>query len=173
VFHRREEGVALSVLLGVSYVAYCGGIVAYLLEPVSIAWGSIVFLPEWVRWTGVIPLTAGAAMIAWGFSTLGRHFAFSVSPQAQGDLIRSGPYRWVRHPLYTAFLVEAVGISLLMASWFVALTALLVWGLLVCRTRIEEEKLVERFGNEYREYMAMTGRFVPDFTAAARNTAPR
>ncbi len=151
VFRPREEGVAFSVLLGVFYLAYCGGIVTFQVEPGWIEWGAVVHLPTSWRWIGVAPLVAGVVMTIWGFRTLGRHFAFSVSPQEGSDLVRSGPYRWVRHPLYTAFLVEAVGSSLVMASWFVGLMAVLAWGLLAWRTRIEEEKLIERFGDAYRE----------------------
>jgi protein-S-isoprenylcysteine O-methyltransferase Ste14 len=76
-------------------------------------------------------------------------------------LVTTGLYGWVRHPLYTAFLVEAVGISLLMANWFVAVTAGSLWTLLAMRTRQEERKLIERFGDEYQEYMRRVGRFLP------------
>lgn len=161
VFRRREEGVALSVLLGVLYLAYCGGIVTYLIEPAWMGWGAVADLPMSWRWTGAGPLVAGAVLMIWGLRTLGRHFAFSVSPQEGSNLVWSGPYRWLRHPLYTAFLVEAVGISLMMASWFVGLTAVLLWGLLAYRTRIEEDNLVDRFGEHYRDYMKVTGRFFP------------
>jgi protein-S-isoprenylcysteine O-methyltransferase Ste14 len=132
-------------------------------------WGAVVDLPTWWRWIGVGPLIAGAVMTIWGFRTLGRHFAFNVSPQEGSNLVRSGPYRWVRHPLYTAFLIEAVGISLVMASWFVGLMAVLVWGLLASRTRLEEQKLIERFGDAYREYIAITGRFLPRFKSARQS----
>jgi protein-S-isoprenylcysteine O-methyltransferase Ste14 len=100
-------------------------------------------------------------LVIWGIRTLGAGFAFSVSPQEESRLVTTGPYHWVRHPLYTAFSIEAVGISLVMASWFVGLMSILLWGLLVYRTRSEEHKLVERFGDQYRGYIKVTGRFFP------------
>jgi protein-S-isoprenylcysteine O-methyltransferase Ste14 len=69
----------------------------------------------------------------------------------------------VRHPFYTSFLVSIVAVGLVTANWFIALAGLLPWWLLVLRTRIEEEKLIERFGDEYRRYMERTGRFWPRF----------
>ena len=50
---------------------------------------------------------------------------------------------------------------LVAANWFLALTGGMTFGLLVLRTRIEEEKLIERFGEDYKEYMKRTGRFLP------------
>jgi protein-S-isoprenylcysteine O-methyltransferase Ste14 len=161
VFRRREEGVALLALVGASYLAYAGGIIAYLIEPAWMAWGAVADLPPWWRWIGVGPLVAGTVMAMWGLRTLGHNFAFSVSPQEGNALVRSGPYRWVRHPLYTAFFVQAVGVGLVMGSWFVGLMVVLLWGGLAWRTPIEEEKLIERYGDAYRKYIAVTGRFLP------------
>lgn len=173
VFSRREEGVALSVMLGVFYIAYCGGIIVYLIEPARMVWGAVTSLPLWCRWTGVLPLVVGTTIAMWGLRTLGRHFALSVSPQEGNVLIRSGPYNWVRHPLYTAGIMEAAGISLMMGSWFVALMAVLLWGGIIYRTPMEEEKLIERHGDIYREYIAATGRFSPRFTSYRRKRIDR
>jgi protein-S-isoprenylcysteine O-methyltransferase Ste14 len=77
--------------------------------------------------------------------------------------VTSGPYRYVRHPFYLAGFVALVGGSLATANWFLLLASLVPLGFLVARTRIEEDKLIERFGDEYRNYMAKTGRFFPRF----------
>ena len=67
----------------------------------------------------------------------------------------------VRHPLYLTVAVAIAGGSLVTSNWFLLLGGSIPLGFLVARTRIEEEKLVERFGDEYRDYMARTGRFLP------------
>jgi protein-S-isoprenylcysteine O-methyltransferase Ste14 len=157
------EGLALSALLGAFYLGYAGGFIAYLIEPAWMAWGAVPHLPLWWRWLGVAPLAAGTALALWGLRTLGRCFALSAAPQEGNTLVRSGPYRWVRHPLYSAFLVQAVGITLVTANWFVGLMALLMWAGIAYRTPLEEEKLIERHGDAYREYIAVTGRFLPRF----------
>lgn len=163
VFRQREEGVLLSVLLGTFYLGYCWGIVAYLIEPRWMAWGALAELPSWARWIGLGPLLLGVILVLWGLRSLGTSFAFSVSPQEGSRLVTTGLYRWVRHPLYTAFLIEAAGITLLISNWFVGLMAAVLWGLLVYRTHMEEEKLLERFGDDYRKYADATGRFFPRF----------
>jgi len=77
-------------------------------------------------------------------------------------LVTSGPYRLVRHPMYSAALVIAVGLSLLSANWLVAAGTLL--GPVVVfagRLRDEELMMIDAFGDEYRAYIQRTGRFMP------------
>jgi protein-S-isoprenylcysteine O-methyltransferase Ste14 len=61
-------------------------------------------------------------------------------------------------------LLAVVSMSLLTANWLLALSGLTAFAMLVVRTRIEEDKLIEIFGDEYRSYMERTGRFVPRLT---------
>ncbi len=77
-------------------------------------------------------------------------------------MVISGPYRYVRHPFYLSFLLGLTGVGLAMANWFF-LVGLVPFGFIVARTRIEEAKLVERFGVEYEDYMRRVGRFFPRF----------
>ena len=67
----------------------------------------------------------------------------------------------MRHPFYLATALAVVANSLVTANWFLALTGGIAFSLLVLRTRTEEEKLIERFGEDYKEYMKRTGRFLP------------
>ena len=60
-------------------------------------------------------------------------------------------------------LLWVISMSLLTANWLLALLGLSAFAMMVFRTRIEEEKLIERFGDEYRSYMQRTGRFLPQF----------
>ena len=76
-------------------------------------------------------------------------------------LVMTGPYRWVRHPFYVAFALAMLANSLVTANLYVFATGVVVFLLLVIRTSKEEEKLIERFGDEYRNYMETTGRFWP------------
>ena len=92
---------------------------------------------------------------------LGKNLTDTVVTRKDHTLVTTGRYRCVRHPFYLAFFVAVVGGSIVAANWFVLLAGLVPIGFLVARTRIEEDKLVERFGDEYRDYMAKTGRFLP------------
>ena len=95
------------------------------------------------------------------FRTLGKNLTDTVVTRAEHVLVTSGPYRWVRHPFYVAFLLAVTANSLVTANWFLALTGGIAFGLMVLRTRTEEENLIERFGEEYLKYMERTGRFFP------------
>ncbi len=79
----------------------------------------------------------------------------------QDSLVTYGPYRWVRHPMYSFSFLLFFGFSLLSANWFIGLTVIVGLAILVARTSIEESKLIEEFDDEYREYMKRTGRFFP------------
>ena len=97
----------------------------------------------------------------WTVHTLGKNLTDTVVIRKEHSLITSGPYRWVRHPFYTACAIWLVGGSLAMANWFVLVLGGILVGFLVARTRIEEEKLLERYDEDYRDFMRRTGRFLP------------
>jgi len=84
-----------------------------------------------------------------------------VVTRKEHSLVITGPYRWVRHPFYVSFALAALTMSLMTANWFAFATLSAVFCLLVLRTSKEEEKLIERFGDDYRHYMERTGRFLP------------
>ena len=75
--------------------------------------------------------------------------------------ITTGPYRWVRHPLYTLAALLGVANFLAAANWFFFVMGGAIFLLLAIRTRKEEENLIARFGDDYRNYMQRTGRFLP------------
>ena len=149
ICRRREEGLFLTVALVLCYVAYGIGFVAYLLNPAWMSW-SAVGIPSMVRWFGAVPLLLGAAFMVWGLHHIGRNITISISTKQDHALVTTGPYRWVRHPIYTGGMVEAVGVCLLMANWFVAVSADLFWALIAYRTPMEERKLIETFGDASR-----------------------
>ena len=85
----------------------------------------------------------------------------TVVTRKQHTLVSHGPYRWVRHPLYSSAALIVVALSLVAANWFFFVAGMALLCLLVVRTRTEEANLVARFGDSYRQYMKRTGRFVP------------
>ena len=100
-------------------------------------------------------------LIYWLFSSLGKNVTPTVAIRKEHSLVTYGPYRWVRHPLYSVGLVLFLGLSLLAANWFIALAVLCGSPILALRTRIEEARLIEKFGDDYRQYMKTTGRYFP------------
>src|SRR6185295_12922725 len=92
---------------------------------------------------------------------LGTNLTDTVVTRKIHTLVVRGPYRWVRHPFYDAVALLLIAISLVAANWFIFATGAAVFTLLVIRVSREESSLVARFGDDYRDYMARTNRFLP------------
>lgn len=157
---RRQEGWFILLTLRPLAVVRMAGLVTFMLNPEWMAW-SAVPLPVWLRWVGVAIGLLAALLIAWTFRSLGKNLTDTVVTRREATLVTTGPYRWVRHPFYVAFALVATADALVTANWFLAVLGFLLFVLLACRTRTEEAKLLERFGDDYRRYMARTGRFLP------------
>jgi protein-S-isoprenylcysteine O-methyltransferase Ste14 len=161
VFYSHREGRAFALISRALIIAAIGGVVAYTRSSHSMAWARLT-LPAWLRILG-LPLAAGGiALFSWVLVALGRQFSTSLVIRSGHTLVASGPYRWVRHPMYTALCLFFLGQFLLCANWFVGVTAGTAFlGVMLVRTPREERMLLERFGQEYRTYMEGTGRFIP------------
>jgi protein-S-isoprenylcysteine O-methyltransferase Ste14 len=157
---RRQEGLFILATLRPMGLALALGLIAYMIDPSWMAWSSVP-LPGWLRSVGVGAWLVACAFLFWTFNTLGPNLTDTVVTRKRHTLVMHGPYRFVRHPFYDFVALLTVASALVTANWFVLLAGGLVFVLMVVRTRTEEAKLLERFGDEYRVYMANTGRFVP------------
>jgi protein-S-isoprenylcysteine O-methyltransferase Ste14 len=157
---RRQEGLFILVTLRPIGLVFWLGVIAWMINPGWLAWAS-VSLPAWMRWTGVGLIAIACGLVIWTFRCLGTNLTDTVVTRRTHTLVLHGPYRWIRHPFYASAALFTVAISLIAANWFLLLSGASVFGLLIIRTRIEEENLVARFGDSYRRYMTQTGRFLP------------
>jgi protein-S-isoprenylcysteine O-methyltransferase Ste14 len=140
-----------------TFVLYCG-LLAYIISPRWMAW-SQTHLPGGIRVLGVLLAGLALAWMVWAF----RHLRSNLFGPRAGlhTLVTTGPYRWIRHPLYSGWAALLAGYSLLTANWFVALVWLAALTAVVRRTPSEEAHLLQQFGEAYRDYAARTGRFLP------------
>lgn len=157
---RQAEGklfIALRLLLAVPlYLA----MFAYMINPQWVAW-SVLALPMWLRWLGAGLGVAIIPLLYWLFRSLGKNVSETVLTKERHELVTHGPYRWVRHPLYTTASLGIFALGLVAANWFMLLMILLIMMMLPALAAKEEAQLIEKFGNAYREYMQRTGRFLP------------
>ena len=156
----QEEGRLLSSIRSLFGLVLWGSALAYLINPGWMAWAQIE-LPVWLRWTGGFLMLLCIPLVYWVFSSLGKNVTQTVAIRKDHSLVRSGPYRWVRHPLYSVGLLLFLSFSLLSANWFTALVIVATFKILSLRTHLEEGRLVEKFGDDYRQYMQSTGRYLP------------
>lgn len=157
---RRVDGsIMMSIIRIFGLVLWLSPLV-YLLNPAWMTWSKIG-LPESVRWLGVLLGILCVAGIYWLFSSIGSGITPTSATRKQHALVTSGPYRWVRHPLYTIGSSMFIAFGMMADNWFVALLGILAFIAMAVRTPKEEANLIEKFGDEYREYIKHTGRFLP------------
>ena len=159
----RESGalIAARLIFGLPLVL---SLVAFIVQPGWMRWAQ-VSLPPGVRWAGVATGIVCIPLVYWVVSTLGSNISETVLTKQSHELVRGGPYRWVRHPLYSTGALLLVSAALMTASAFVAVwTALALIAIVVVIVPQEEAHLKARFGEEYRAMMARTGRLLPRLT---------
>lgn len=157
---RRREGWAMLLGLRLTGLVMSVSTLVYVLRPNLIAWAQ-VDLPAVVRWLGAPLALLGAALFVATLRALGPNLTDTVVTRKAHTLVTDGPYRWVRHPFYLSALLGGVGTALLAASLLILAATLLVYGLLVVRTPLEERHLAERFGEAYEEYRRAVPAFWP------------
>ena len=157
---RKADGTAMMAIIRIGGLILWMGPLAYLINPDWMAWSKIGF-PAFVRWIGVGTGALCVVLIYWLFSSIGNNISPTSATRKQHKLITHGPYRWIRHPLYTIGAATFLSFGLMADNWFIMLSGLLVFVVMAIRTPKEEANLIEKFGEEYREYMKRTGRFLP------------
>jgi len=166
---RRQERVPLfAIRLGVAGLLVFP-IIGYVATPLYMTWASLA-LPSWCRWLGVIAGVSTIPVIAWTLRTLGQNVSETVLVKGNHHLVTTGPYRWLRHPLYTTGIALFMALSLVDASWFTMLVALIVTAFVqLLVIPLEEQALIEKFGEDYRAYARNTGRFLPRMLSGPRS----
>jgi protein-S-isoprenylcysteine O-methyltransferase Ste14 len=135
--------------------------VIYVVNPAWMSW-SVLPLPLWLRWLGVGVALGGFVLLQWSQNTLGKNWSDAPRLVQEQQMITSGPYRWIRHPIYAAFLLILGSPLLISANWFVGGTWIAMTGLdIASRIRTEEAMMLSQFGERYLEYAGRTGRLVP------------
>ncbi len=160
---RGAEGKAALAARAALALPLLAMIVGFVVRPSLLAWAALP-MPGWFRWGGFGLGLLSVAGAGWTLKHLGRNVSETVLTKAGQELVVTGPYRWVRHPLYTSGLglMLAVGLTAangLILAW-VGLCLTAVLGLVIPR---EERELVALFGEEYRAYQQRTGRLLPRF----------
>jgi len=132
----------------------------YIAKPAAMGWTRFP-APSWIRWLGMMITASGMAL---EFSTqifLGRNYSTTLHIGEKQSLVTTGPYRRIRHPMYTALVAVGIGMGLMSASWYFLIPFIATGIVIIFRTRREEDAMIEKFGDEYVQYAQRTGRFLP------------
>ncbi len=161
---RRSSGTAsspqdrgtLKLILVVNNFALWAGAAVSFFAGLAAPWPVSMLL------AGTAVLFAGGVLRRVCFSSLGEYFKGAVVVSPDQPVIQSGPYRWIRHPSYTAGFMVLGGTGMALGNW---LSIALLFGapclVYTFRIRAEESALLETIGEPYRLYMARTKRLIP------------
>jgi len=115
-----------------------------------------------VFWLGLLFYGFGVFLRLWGIIKLGKQFTRNVNISIEDKIIKNGPFRFLRHPLYSGLLSTLIGINFYTGSIIGLIMTLGVFlPLLLKRIRLEEEMLFKAFGYDYKVWAQSRSRLVP------------
>ena len=173
---RRALGRSPVVLAGGGDGVWAGwfdrlGPVGLLVWPATWLWavfGTPPLSGAPVHAVGLMIMFAGVALSLASIILMGRAWRIGIDPENRTELVQHGPYRWVRHPIYSGFLVMLIGNVMVVPHLVVDAAALLTAFGLAYQAHREEKHLLRTFGDRYAQYVARTGCFAPTFWRSRR-----
>lgn len=157
---KRKEGLA-SNIAGLIALVGLAATLAYIIQSKWVSWASLP-LPIWLRWSGLGFALAGFALLQWSQNTLGENWSDNPRMIKGQRLITSGPYRFIRHPIYSAVYLILGSTFFLSANWLIGLAWIGMNALEVTsRIHYEESLMLQFFGDAYHDYRKKTGRLFP------------
>lgn len=160
LFNLREKFLLIFVRFLLS-VPLTVGVLDYVFFSRYISW-SYIMVPFSLRFTGLILGGVSLYILFLSHRELGKSFSSRLIIKKGHRLVRTGPYRMVRHPMYSSFLSLFVAAFLISENWVIGISgASIILTLITMRISKEEALLIEYFKDEYEEYRQFTGMFFP------------
>jgi protein-S-isoprenylcysteine O-methyltransferase len=114
-----------------------------------------------VEWTGITVLAAGVAFAIWARATLGRNWSGNPTLKEDHELVTRGPYRWVRHPIYTGIVICMLGTLIARGRRCDLVTTGYLLVAVILKMGVEEGLMLRQFPSEYPAYQTTTRRLIP------------
>ncbi|MDB5815804.1 MAG: hypothetical protein JWN23_2921 [Rhodocyclales bacterium] len=133
------------------------------LPSISVAGLNERFVPLawWLYWVGFALTLCGIFFSVLARKHLGRNWSATVTIKHDHELVQSGPYAYVRHPIYTGLLLAFVGSAIALGEWRGVVAVVLVTVALWRKLRVEERGMQQQFGEEYLEYSRKVAALIP------------
>jgi protein-S-isoprenylcysteine O-methyltransferase Ste14 len=156
----RKEGIGLFTSRVVLFFVLITILVLYAIDhPWMKAFNFT--LPGWLRWLGFTIGLLSIGFLFWTEFELGRQYSPQLQLRQEHQLITTGPYTQIRHPLYTAQDGFGLGLALVSSNWFFLAFFIISLVGLWFRVPKEERMMLDQFGEQYQNYIKRTGRFLP------------
>lgn len=160
---RSKEGWKMGAMRLIFALLLYLPIFTYMINPTWMDWSRIV-LPDWLRWTGLGIGIIVVPLIYQVFSTIGANISETILTKDSHQLVTTGIYTRIRHPLYMVAGLSLVSFSLLTANWFVsAMSTISIVLIVMVVVPKEEDQLILKFGDDYRDYQKRSGKVWPRF----------
>jgi protein-S-isoprenylcysteine O-methyltransferase Ste14 len=138
---------------------------SYLMfnDNIQLGWLQSRVVPKniFVDVLGISLTAAGIGLAIWARFYLGQNWSSAVSIKVGHQLIRGGPYAWVRHPIYSGILLAITGTALGRGKPVGLLSIAMFWLGFSIKSGMEEKFMLQTFGTEYEEYTRTTGALIP------------
>ncbi len=134
----------------------------YFINPTCMKFLLIPF-PQTVIWIGAILGLCGILFLIWVHIYLGKEWSADLKLNTDHNLIETGPYSKIRHPMYTACFVIYLALGIISFNYILLAVFILIIISTIIRVPDEEKMMIEKFGERYKIYMQKTGRFLPKF----------
>lgn len=157
---RSARGMREIVLLAISFSGL--GLIPFIYVATgAFRFANYPFQPV-LAWIGAIVAAGALVLFHRTHRALGRNWSVSLDLRDSHRLVTGGVYRYVRHPMYSAFWLWAIAQALLLPNWIAGFSGMVGFGTLYFfRVGHEERLMIDGFGAEYTEYMSRTGRVIP------------
>jgi protein-S-isoprenylcysteine O-methyltransferase Ste14 len=139
--------------------------------PVALLNARLLRWTPWVFWSGALVTLAGLLFTVWARVHIARNWSGTVTIKQDHQLIESGPYALVRHPIYTGLLVAFIGSALARGEWRGLVAVVIVWLALWRKLGLEERWMLEIFGQRYEDYRRRVPALVPFTSGSGRGSA--
>ncbi len=147
----------------------------YFIIPATLIWLAALIVTAWdflkrqkaayrfgaLNLIGLILMVTGVGIRRLSRKALAKQFSYALRILDKHELVTHGIYKYVRHPAYTGDLMFHFGVPLFFSSWYGFSVMLLLIPCMLYRIRIEEDMLIDRFGNQYRNYKRTSKKLVP------------
>jgi len=141
------------------------GALIMALASVRSSWLGARFLPPamMIYGSGIAVMLAGLVVTVWARRHLGTNWSGTITIKRGHDLVRTGPYRFVRHPIYSGVILAIIGTAVALGEWLGFVGAALIVGSFLVKLWLEERILAEVFGDDHVRYRAEVPALVPRF----------
>lgn len=138
-------------------------VIFLLLSAIDAPWLGLLSVPfpAWLRWLGIALGLSSLVIYVWSRLAIGKEWSSDLRLRDRHQLVTTGPYSRVRHPIYLALILFMTSITLVAANWLLIAFLTISATDLALRIPKEEQMMIEEFGDEFEAYMQRTGKLLP------------